>query len=113
MGVAGMGINVAVFGAFDVNSYGDSLFPCALEIELKKRIEIEKIVLFTPTENKAKYNETKQVYSYSKFEDIHKQYKFDVIVIGGGELLHNRTIEFQTEDKELLYIIKEKYGKNL
>lgn len=99
MGVAGMGINVAVFGAFDVNSYGDSLFPCALEIELKKRIEIEKIVLFTPTENKAKYNETKQVYSYSKFEDIHKQYKFDVIVIGGGELLHNRTIEFQTEDK--------------
>ena len=40
-----MGYFIAVFGAFNVKSFGDSLFPVALYKELSKRIEIDGMVL--------------------------------------------------------------------
>ena len=88
-----MGIRIAVFGAFDINSFGDSLFPKALEIELKKRIELDKVTLFSPTKNCSEYGDEK-VYPYEEFEEVNKKYSFDAIIVGGGELLHNMPIEF-------------------
>lgn len=99
-----MGINIAVFGAFDISSFGDLLFPVALETELKKRIRLEKTILFAPTKNCSDYAKKMEVYSYDEFEIIHKKYNFDALIIGGGELLHNRPIEFTGSDgKKIVY----------
>lgn len=104
MGVTGMGICIAVFGAFDVNSFGDMLFPLALENELRKRIEIDEVILFSPTKSRSEYGYGKEIYSYEEFDDINQNYGFKAIVIGGGELLHNKAIEFtDLSGKKIIY----------
>ena len=39
---------IAQIGTFDLENYGDLLFPVILENELKKRIQNVEIVLFSP-----------------------------------------------------------------
>ncbi len=96
--------NIAIFGAFDINSFGDMLFPKAIDIELRKRIEINKIILFSPTDNKSEYSGDWEIYSYEKFEEMHAQYQFSAIIIGGGEMLHNEDIHFtSSEGKDIVY----------
>ncbi len=97
--------NVAVCGAFDVISYGDALFPIAVEYELRKRVSnLDNIILFAPNGTDHLYSNETKVFSYQKFEEIHAQYHFDMIIIGGGELLHFKPIVFHDEDgMELTY----------
>ena len=89
-----MDYSIAVFGAFDINSLGDMLFPKALEIELKKRLGIRKVILFSPTNAQSEYNLGYETYPYEAFAKIHAKYHFDAIIIGGGELLHYKEIKF-------------------
>ena len=96
-----MGYFIAVFGAFNVKSFGDSLFPVALYKELSKRIEIDGMVLFSPERGSVEYNGTRIVHSYDEFDDIASKVKFNTIIIGGGELLHLKAIRF--ENGELIY----------
>lgn len=91
-----MGYNIAAFGAFDINSLGDMLFPKALEIELGKRLEIDNLIFFSPTNVQSAYRLGHRIYPYEKFEELHLEYCFDAIVVGGGELLHYREISFTT-----------------
>lgn len=96
--------NVAVCGAFDVVSYGDSLFPIAVENELKKRIEkMGCLILFAPKGTEQLYSNGQRVYSYSDIEKMHEVYHFDLIIIGGGELLHFNPILFYEEDGSEIY----------
>ena len=44
--------NVAQIGSFDVENYGDLLFPTVLEEELSKRIKIKELFLFSPNGGK-------------------------------------------------------------
>lgn len=98
-----MGINVALFGAYDINSFGDLLFPEAIEIELSKRIPIRKVILFSPTTNCSDYKRNKEIYSYDEFEKVYKQYSFQAIIIGGGELLNESDIEFKDPNGNVFY----------
>ena len=86
--------NIALCGAYDILSYGDSLFPVALEYELKKRIEIENVFLFAPVGNVQCMSNNAQVHSYSELEQLHEQYHFSAVIIGGGEMLHFSPITF-------------------
>lgn len=97
-----MGYNIAHFGAFDIDSYGDSLFAEVLSFELSKRIEEVNITLFSINSAFNKYND-KNVYSYSDFDDINSKNKFDVIIIGGGEFVHYKPIIFTNENDEKAY----------
>ena len=90
-----MGYSIAVFGAFNVRSFGDTLFPVALYQELTKRITIDEFVVFSLGGVKADYLKEYTVYGYDKFEEINQRLDFDAIIIGGGELLHNRKISFE------------------
>lgn len=92
-----MGYSIAVFGAFNVHSFGDSLFPEAIYSELQKRIEIDEFCIFSLGGKKNPYSD-KKVYDYSQFEEINETKKFDAIIIGGGELLHNLPINFPEEN---------------
>ena len=89
-----MNHNIAVFGAFDINSLGDMLFPKALEIEFGKRMDVANLILFSPTNTRSEYGNDYRIYPYEEFERIHAEYSFDAIIIGGGELLHCRDIQF-------------------
>jgi polysaccharide pyruvyl transferase WcaK-like protein len=71
---------IAMLGTFDVDNYGDLLFPFIAEHRL---IDYE-LVFISPTRNKTVFDDAKSVISFNEF----KQTKFDGILIGGGNILH-------------------------
>lgn len=93
---------IAQFGAFNVDSFGDSLFPDVLLKGLSDRTEIESVTLFSPTGIENGYN-NHQVYSMVEFETKYAEIGFDYIVIGGGELFHFRPISFKNSNGEEIY----------
>lgn len=90
-------IKIAQFGAFDVKSYGDVLFPVALKYELNKRKIDYELYLFSPQISTFSFADGQKVYSYNEFDDVEKNVGIDVIVIGGGEMLNFNAIAF-TDD---------------
>ncbi len=72
-----MSYNIAAFGAFDINSLGDMLFPKALEIELRKRLVINNIIFFSPTSAQSAYSSDYKIFPYERFEELHREYSFD------------------------------------
>ena len=97
----GKKINIAQFGAFDVNSFGDSMFPVATRVELEKRIKnIGVYILFSPVGTENAYNSNGKIYPYQKFEEVHQSMAFDVLIIGGGELFHFQQIDFDNKTNQ-------------
>lgn len=82
-----MGKVIAHVGAFDIENYGDLLFSDVLKKQLEKRIEVDKIIYFAPNECKMP-NTDRKVYSLQDLEKMHLKYKFDAIVLGGGDFVH-------------------------
>ena len=97
-------VNIALCGAYDILSYGDALFPVALEYELKRRIKIDEVFLFAPVGNVKCVSNDAMVYSYQEMERLHEEFQFSAIIVGGGEMLHFAPICFKdSQDKELVY----------
>ena len=88
--------NIAITGTFDVENYGDLLFPVIFEKAMKKRGLKFRLFLFSPSEtaNKA-LDDSAVVYSYSEFEKMHKKYHFDALVVGGGAIIHFNNIRIK------------------
>lgn len=86
--------NIALCGAYDILSYGDSLFPVALEYELKNRIKVDQVFLFAPVGNVCCMSNDAQVYSYEDLERVYEEHGFSAIIVGGGEMLHFFPITF-------------------
>lgn len=91
---------IAQFGAFDVKSYGDVLFPQALQENLRKRINC-KIDLFASHAKDQLFGGEQPVYGFDDFQQRDLRIHYDAIVIGGGELLHFKPILFSNEEKQL------------
>lgn len=98
-----MGFNIAHFGAFNIESYGDSLFAEVLRNEISKRLDIDNIILFSIDGIDVSYNNNGKVYSYSEFDTVNEKIGFDAIVVGGGELLHYKPIEFANKSLNEIY----------
>lgn len=99
-----MGYTIAVFGAFDVNSFGDSLFPQVVFKELSKRTKVDEMFIFAPYGCQNGYNGNGMIHSYGSFEEIYKRKKIDIIIIGGGELFHNKDIIFKNDyGEDIIY----------
>ena len=73
-------IRIAHFGTFDVNNYGDLLFPYVAEYRLP-HYEWEHI---SPTENKTIFNDSLPVLSFDRA--VNRNY--NAILIGGGNIIH-------------------------
>ena len=73
----------------------------ALENGIRKYLPLVEIELFSPGESSKGYGNDNVIHSYEEFDLIHEQRHFDAIVLGGGELLHNRDIAF--EDNRIIY----------
>lgn len=89
-----MGYSIAMFGAFNVWSFGDTLFPKALYLEMSKYISIDRLEIFSLGGGISGYLGERKVHSYDEFETLNKEAEFDAIIIGGGELLHEKEIHF-------------------
>jgi len=73
-------IKIAHFGTFDVDNYGDLLFPYIAEYRLPK-YDWEHI---SPTNNNTVFKDSLPIISF----DNAKRNKYHAIVIGGGNILH-------------------------
>ncbi|WP_396601596.1 polysaccharide pyruvyl transferase family protein [Algibacter sp. R77976] len=71
---------IAHFGTFDVDNYGDLLFPHIAEFRLPNQ-EWEHI---SPTDNLTIFKDSKPIIS---FKNAQKN-KFKAVIIGGGNILH-------------------------
>lgn len=96
-------MNIALWGTFDWESLGDTMFPQILKKVLKKRIKVERFFLFSLTSIDNSYNNNGHVYSLDEFEAVHERYGIDWIILSGGELFHNRPIEYKLYDGKMYY----------
>lgn len=77
-------ISLAQFGTFDVENYGDLLFPLILERELSSRLSIREITLYSPVASNLSGIPTQPIpiSQMSLFPPSHI-----VAVIGGGDII--------------------------
>lgn len=95
-------LQIAQFGAFDMYSYGDTLFADAMTLQLTKRMWCE-VTLFSQTACNKPYSPQIRVHAFEEFEALHQEKSFDAVVIGGGELLHYRDIYYFHNGEEACY----------
>lgn len=95
-------IKIAFTGVFDIDNFGDHLFPVIFENSLRKRkIDVE-LFLFSPYESTQGFGIAKKVYSIREMEKFHKINNFDAIVVGGGEIIH--FYSFKQKNHEEKYV---------
>lgn len=97
---------IAQFGAFDIESMGDSLFPKALAFGLNKYCEY-KLDLFSANPCLESYNDNGRVCALDQFSALNTIEKYDAIVVGGGEFLSFNEITLGSIKYQPGYLWKE------
>ena len=82
-----MKYKIAQIGTFDLENYGDLLFPIVFEKKIKQYLNVEEILLFSPEGGKMPFYPDKKVYSLNELEEKIKTDNINAIVIGGGDLI--------------------------
>lgn len=81
-------MKIAFTGVYDIDNYGDHLFPIVFEGALKERGLDFELFLFSPIGGKQGFQQNREVYRISDIDKLHKLHGFDAVVIGGGGILH-------------------------
>lgn len=80
-------MRIGMFGTFDVENYGDLLFPILAEYELKQRLDNVEIIRYSYNEK----NETSWCYNVRSLAEFLGKpaniQTLDIILIGGGHLI--------------------------
>lgn len=76
-------MKIAQIGTFNVENFGDLLFPDVLKKSIDKKHSID---IFSPIGGKKCFDDTK-VYCIDELEKKCLEKKYDLIIIGGGDLL--------------------------
>ncbi|MFV0395644.1 MAG: polysaccharide pyruvyl transferase family protein [Coprobacillaceae bacterium] len=80
-------VNIAQIGTFDVENYGDLLFPIVFENKLKMAFEVKEFMIFSPLGGRKPLDNKTYVYPIAELEQMQKKFNFDAFVIGGGDLI--------------------------
>ena len=109
-------IRIAQVGTFDVENFGDLLFPTMIEFKYSD-CEID---LYSPVGNAAKpFEPDRYVYTVTDLDERCAQYGYDAILIGGGDLLRvdkNVSVDYESSYATVINIwqipilVAEKYG---
>ncbi|MCE2736937.1 MAG: polysaccharide pyruvyl transferase family protein [Alphaproteobacteria bacterium] len=84
---------IAICGTFDIENYGDLIFPELFDMAMHLRGVDCELVRFGPVGGRQPLNEADgEVYKLSRLEAMHNECKFDAIVVGGGALIHFNTL---------------------
>ena len=94
--------NIAITGTFDVENYGDLMFPVVFEKAMKKRGLDFNLFMFSPSPAAKKaLDKSKMVYSYLDFDKLNEKYQFDALVVGGGAIIHFNDIKVRLPNSEV------------
>ena len=74
---------IAQIGTFDVENYGDLLFPDVLSYQLKGY----SIDLFSPKGGLKPFNKDVEVFPLNMLEQKCLTDKYDALIVGGGDLI--------------------------
>lgn len=77
---------VALFGTFDVDNYGDCMFPLIVEHHLKRRLGRVQLFPFSPTNRIPQIGNYLRVYGFSELTEVFSKPP-SCFIIGGGELI--------------------------
>lgn len=77
---------IAHVGTFDLENYGDLLFPLVLEKELRQRVPALSIDLFSPKGGEMPFD-GRPVYPIGSLPERAARETYDAVVIGGGDLI--------------------------
>lgn len=93
--------HICQVGAFELKSFGDSMFPRVFEMEMKKHFGNQvKVDFYSITSCTNSYNNLGQIYSFSQLKENHEKESYDLMVIGGGEFIHYEEINFSNVNGE-------------
>jgi len=79
-------LKVALFGTFDVDNFGDCLFPLIVEHHLAKRLGKVRLYPFSPSNRVARIANYSRVYAFNELTQTFREPP-SCFIIGGGELL--------------------------
>lgn len=89
-------LKIAFTGVFDIENYGDQLFPLIFRREMQRRELSVEVYLFSVTSGTALLGGEEHIYAISELEQLHKDINFDAIIVGGGEVIHFYAYEHLT-----------------
>ena len=93
-------IKIAFTGTFDIDNFGDHLFPVIFKKMMeKKNISID-MDLFSPFEAIEGFQQNNKIYKLELLDSMNKKKKYDAIVVGGGEIIHLNTFKHLNHEKE-------------
>lgn len=93
--------HIALAGTFDVENYGDLMFPVIFERAMRKRGLKFELTLFSPSESAEEaLDSSRMVYSFRDFDELDEKYHFDALVVGGGALIHFRDFAVRMPGKD-------------
>jgi polysaccharide pyruvyl transferase WcaK-like protein len=81
-------MEIAIFGTFDVNNYGDLLFPYIAEF----RLSGHDLTFVSPTNSATAFSDSKKVINHQEAQ----KKGFDLVVIGGGNIIHTHFSGLET-----------------
>ncbi len=108
-----MKYTLALSGTFDVENYGDLLFPEIFKRSMIKRGLDFELLPFSPgsSENELNGSFNGHVYSIREIEKINEQTPIDAVLIGGGSLIHFNNIKVRLPgEKESINNYKSPYS---
>lgn len=79
-------LKIAIFGTFDVENYGDLLFPLIAK-EYLKDLDV-KLLAISPTSQKTRYEDAAAVMTFQYWKKHITEFR--AIIVGGGNLIHWR-----------------------
>ena len=96
-----MKYNIAICGTFNVENYGDVMFPEIFKRAMEKRGLDFDLFLISPGSTCEKtLAPGAKVYSIGELNEIHKKHPLDAIIIGGGALIHYNRISIKLENND-------------
>ncbi len=96
-----MKYNIAICGTFNVENYGDLMFPEVFKMAMQKRGLQFEMYMFSPGRSEKKaLDPNSYVYSVDEIDEIHKKVHFDAVIIGGGAIIHYNkiSVKFQNDN---------------
>ena len=96
-------MHIAQFGTFDIESYGDCLFPRMLQYSLERYLNCELTLFSMTSKEESYYSWNGHIYAVDEFDERNAQTPFSAVIIGGGELLHYSPIEVFTDQGTIVW----------
>lgn len=99
----GAPLRIALFGTFDVDNYGDCLFPLIVKHGLEKRLGNIELYPFSPTGRMPRIANYSKVYAFNELGEIFREPPAAFIIGGGALLTTEHALSIYPQIRNVLY----------